>query len=87
MKRKKLSLHVNRKVEASNPQNDRDSPGPGVYEDEIHPPGEHWYKILMPSGRIGTVHLPDELWDKDVVDELWRRFDKKAQKGLSIVPS
>ena len=87
MKRKKLTLEVNGGGGGQQLGADRNSSKPGVYEEEIHPPGEHWYKIVMPSGKIGTLHLPDELWDEDVVESLWKRFEKKSQKGLSIVPN
>jgi hypothetical protein len=60
-------------------------PAPGVYEEDIHPPGEHWYTILMPSGNIGTVRLPDELWDEAVVSNLWKRYEAKARNRLKIV--
>lgn len=60
-------------------------PSPGVYEDEIAPSGEHWYKVVMPSGKIGTVHFPDDLWDESVLPNLWRRFEAKTRKRLKIV--
>ncbi len=60
-------------------------PEAGVYEEEIHPPGEHWYKIVMPSGNVGIVHFPDELCDEEVVRTLWKRFFKKSS-NLKIVP-
>lgn len=58
---------------------------PGVYEEDIHPPGEHWVAILMPSGKVGTVKFPDELWDDDVIPNLWRRFDAKTKKRLRVI--
>lgn len=58
---------------------------PGVYEEEIHPPGEHWVAILMPDGKVGTVKFPDELWDDDVIPNLWRRFDAKTKKRLRAI--
>lgn len=60
-------------------------PEPGVYEDEIHPPGEHWYKILMPSGNVGTVRLPDELWDESLMPNLVRRFEAKTRRHLKVI--
>jgi hypothetical protein len=44
----------------------------GVYVEEIAPPGEHWYKFVLSNGKIGTVHLPDELVDSSVLDEYLR---------------
>lgn len=60
-------------------------PEPGVYEDEIHPPGEHWYKILMPSGKVGTVRVPDELWDESLLPNLVRRFEAKTRRHLKVI--
>lgn len=60
-------------------------PEPGVYEEEIHPPGEHWYKIVMPSGRVGIVHFPDELWDEQLFPNLQRRFEAKTRKRMQII--
>lgn len=61
------------------------APQPGVYEEEIHPPGEHWVKILTPSGRVGIVHFPDELWDDSVMPNLWKRYRAKTDRKLKIV--
>jgi hypothetical protein len=58
---------------------------PGVYREEIHPPGEHWIKILMPDGKVGTVRFPDELWDERVIPDLWELFDAKVPAKLKIV--
>jgi hypothetical protein len=58
---------------------------PGVYEEEIHPPGEHWVAILMPSGKVGTVKFPDELWDENVIPNLWKRFDAKTKRRLRVI--
>jgi hypothetical protein len=49
----------------------------GVYEEEIAPPGEHWYKVVLSSGKVGLIHFPDELWDTDLGDNLIRRLDAK----------
>jgi hypothetical protein len=83
MPRSKLTLESGGAKNANPPQ--PKGPKPGVYEDEIHPPGEHWYKILTPSGAVGTMHLPDELWDRDVVGSLRKLFDRKAQT-LKVIP-
>jgi hypothetical protein len=61
------------------------APGPGVYEEEIHPPGEQWYKIVMPSGAVGIVHVPDEFWDEDVLLDLQIRFERKTRRRLAII--
>lgn len=58
---------------------------PGVYEDEIHPLGEHWYKILMPNGKVGTVRVPDELWDESLLLNLVRRFEAKTKRRLKVI--
>lgn len=60
-------------------------PEPGVYEDDIHPPGEHWVTILLPSGDVGSVHFPDELWDENVIPHLWKRYHAKTRAKLKIV--
>lgn len=60
-------------------------PEPGVYEEEIHPPGEHWYKIVMPSGAVGVVHFPDELWDEALFPNLQRRFEAKTKRRLQVI--
>lgn len=71
---------LERDVRMPKPQYD-----PGVYEDDIHPPGEHWVTILLPSGKIGTVHFPDELWDDRVIAHLWKRFHAKTKAKLKII--
>lgn len=60
-------------------------PEPGVYEEEVHPPGEHWYKIVMPNGKVGTVHFPDELWDDALLLNLVRRFEAKTRRRLKVI--
>lgn len=49
----------------------------GVYEEEIAPPGEHWYKVVLSSGKVGLVHFPDELVDAQLVGTLRMRLDAK----------
>ncbi len=49
------------------PSNDR-----GVYVEELAPPEEHWYKIVLSNGKVGIVHVPDELVDSTVLDEYLR---------------
>jgi hypothetical protein len=58
---------------------------PGVYEEEIHPPGEHWVTILMPDGQVGTVRFPDALWDDHVIPHLWKRFHAKTRVKIKII--
>lgn len=60
-------------------------PEPGVYEDEIHPPGERWFKIVMPSGNVGIVHFPEELCDEALVGNLWKRYWSKSRRKLKII--
>ena len=47
----------------------------GVYVEEIAPPGEHWYKVVLSSGKVGIVHLPDELVDDRTLDAIWHTLD------------
>ena len=47
----------------------------GVYEEEIAPPGEHWYKVVLSSGKVGSVHFPDELVDAQLVGRLRTHLD------------
>lgn len=49
----------------------------GVYEEEIASPGEHWYKVVLSSGKVGLVHFPDELVDAGLIDILRVRLDAK----------
>ena len=49
----------------------------GVYVEEIAPPDEAWYKIVTSKGRVGVVHIPAELDDESVYDNLVRRLDAK----------
>jgi len=49
----------------------------GVYEEEIAPPGEHWYKVVLSSGKVGLVHFPDELCDEATEERLWAQLDEK----------
>lgn len=60
-------------------------PDPGVYQEDIAPPGEQWFKIVMPSGRVGIVHFPDELCDMALLPNLWRRFHAKTRRALKII--
>lgn len=62
------------------------APVRGVYEEEVAPPGEHWYKIVLSSGKVGIVHLPDELVDEDLAENLWKRLDAKdPQRHLKAI--
>jgi hypothetical protein len=55
-------------------------PERGVYVEEIAPPGEYWYKVVLSSGKVGIVHFPDELIDPDdptgTSEQLWRMLDR-----------
>lgn len=55
----------------------RIGPKRGVYEEEITPPGERWFKIVLSSGKVGLVHFPDELVDAQFIDSLRIRLDAK----------
>ncbi len=48
----------------------------GVFEEEIAPPGERWFKVVTSTGKVGTVHLPAELVDPPLLENLWRRLDR-----------
>lgn len=69
---------------AQTPRQATITPLAGVYEEEIHPEGEHWVKILMPSGKVGTLKFPDELWDDDMIPNLWKRYYEKTRPKLEI---
>jgi hypothetical protein len=76
VKRKKLSLHVNSSVREALGITVR--PERGIYINEIAPPEEVWYTIVLANGKIGTIHLPVEV--HDVVDDcarLWRLLDER----------
>jgi hypothetical protein len=53
----------------------RGRPERGVYLEEIAPTGEHWYKVVLSSGKIGTIRVPDELVDSSFEENLWRQLD------------
>jgi hypothetical protein len=80
--RKKLEL-VRGGGNRSKPPRQNDEPG--IYESQIHAPGEHWYTILMPSGAAGIVHVPDEFWDEDFCARLWKQFFRRA-RSLRVIP-
>jgi hypothetical protein len=52
-------------------------PARGVYRDDIAPSGERWYKLVTSQGKVGTVHLPAELCDPGLEENLWKRLDAK----------
>lgn len=56
---------------------ERDSgpPSRGVYRERIAPNGEQWYKIVTSTGKVGIVHLPAELCDASLEENLWKRLD------------
>lgn len=49
----------------------------GVYREKISPPGEQWYKVVTSTGHVGIIHLPDELCDPALEENLWKRLDAK----------
>ena len=56
----------------------------GVYEEDMVPPGERWFKVRMSNGKLGRVQFPEELCDEALIENLWRRLDVKdpvAEKG------
>jgi DNA-binding Xre family transcriptional regulator len=65
-------VHENTKLPPPLPVQSR-----GVYTEEIAPPGETWYKIVLSSGKVGIVHFPNELVDSGLLENLWRRLDAR----------
>lgn len=62
------------------------TPARGVYQDEIAPAGERWYKVVTSNGKVGVVRLPVELVDDSLVSNLLRRLDKMdPERQLRIV--
>lgn len=58
----------------------------GVYVEETCPAGERWYKLVTSTGRVGLVHLPEELCDSTLEENLWKRLDAKdPERNLKIV--
>jgi hypothetical protein len=51
--------------------------GRGVYVEELCPPDECWYKVVLSNGKIGIVHFPIDLCDDALLENLWRRLDAK----------
>jgi hypothetical protein len=49
----------------------------GVYREKISPPGETWFKVVTSKGKVATIHMPNELCDPFLEDNLWRRLDAK----------
>jgi hypothetical protein len=58
-------------------------PARGVYREKISPPGEQWYKVVTSAGKVGIVHLPEELCDPALEENLWKRLDAK-DKGRHL---
>lgn len=52
-------------------------PERGVYRDDLAPAGWRWFKIVTASGKVGIVHLPDELVDAAFTENLWRRLEAR----------
>lgn len=84
-----LSQYVRRKLLESGVvpprivhQNNSPPPAPatperGVYIEDIPAPGETWYKIVLSNGKVGIVHLPNELVDSGLYENLCRRLDAR----------
>lgn len=62
--------------------------GRGVYEDDITPAGERWFKLVTSSGKVGSIHLPTELIATDYVEGLWKYLDRMDPEArhLQVVP-
>lgn len=73
-----LELHSSGNKDAAD---DADGPERGVYEEDLAPAGESWYKVVTSKGRIGIVHLPNELvlhgdqTPVSTLEQLWRMLD------------
>jgi len=52
-------------------------PERGVYIEDIPAPGETWYKLVLSNGKVGIVHLPNELVDSGLYQNLCRRLEMK----------
>lgn len=62
------------------------TPARGVFEEEVTPPGERWFKVVTSSGKVGTVHLPAELVDPSLIPNLLKRLNElDPQRKLHIV--
>lgn len=55
----------------------------GVYKEKISAPGEQWYKVVTSTGKVGIIHLPLELCDPSLEENLWKRLDAK-DKGRHL---
>lgn len=61
-------------------------PSRGVYEEDVVPPGERWFKVVTSSGKVGMVHLPAELVDPGFAENLKRRLDAMdPERKLQII--
>lgn len=59
-----------------------------IYEDEIAPAGERWFKIVTSTRKVGTVHLPMELVDGELIASLSRLLERMdpEPRHLQVVP-
>lgn len=69
----------------------RPGPSRGIYEDDVVPAGEKWFKLVTSTGRVGTVHLPAEMAEEGtgVVTYLWNlldRMDPESPRHLQVIP-
>jgi hypothetical protein len=76
MKKPRLSISRGARKDTSTVRSPDESTR-GVYEEEIAPTCEQWYKIVTSTGNVGSVHLPDELCDEGTADNLWILLDRK----------
>lgn len=64
----------------------QDVPARGVYEDEIAPPDERWFKVVTSSGRVGVVRLPADLVRPGFAAYLWKQLDAvDPERKLQII--
>lgn len=60
----------------------------GVFYDSIQPDGEQWWTLVTSSGKVGIVHLPDELVATDTESYLCKLLDSMdpvTRRHLQVV--
>lgn len=73
------------RVREASPPPPPPKPQRGVFEDEIVPDGERWFKVVLSNGKVGTVRFPIELTDPQFTENLWRRLDARDPVQLRSV--
>lgn len=58
----------------------------GVYEDDVAPAGQRWFRVVTSSGKVGLVVLPSELVRPDFAAYLWKQLDAvDPERKLQII--